>query len=166
MEYELTESQRTAFNDWFRYVYSRFPQMLGTDFKATVARLGLMTFRIMMVLSAVRLMDDGDFCNRIVCEQRDFDAAMTMSRALLQHSAYIYDTLPKATIVKSKTVTQKTVRRQLFWDSLAEEFDRQTYIEVAANLQMPLSTAERNIKRWIGEKLIIRKDLGRYKKAK
>ncbi len=166
VEYELTESQRTSFNDWFRYVYSRFPQMLGTDFKATVARLGLMTFRIMMVLSAVRLMDDGDFSNRIVCEQRDFDAAMTMSRALLQHSAYIYDTLPKATVVKAKTVTQKTVRRQLFWDSLDEEFDRQTYIEAAANLQMPLSTAERNIKRWIGEKLIIRKDLGRYKKAK
>ncbi len=83
VEYELTESQQSAFNDWFSYVYKRFPQMLGRDFKATVARLGLMTFRIMMVLSAIRVMDDGDFSKRIICDQRDFDAAMIMSRALL-----------------------------------------------------------------------------------
>lgn len=166
VEYELTESQQSAFNDWFSYVYKRFPQMLGRDFKATVARLGLMTFRIMMVLSAIRVMDDGDFSKRIICDQRDFDAAMIMSRALLQHSAYVYEGLPKATVVKEKNVTQKTVRRQLFWDSLAEEFDRQTFIDVAKGLQMPISTAERNIKKWVEEKLIERLDLGRYKKLK
>lgn len=125
-----------------------------------------MTFRIMMVLSAIRVMDDGDFSKRIICDQRDFDAAMIMSRALLQHSAYVYEGLPKATVVKEKNVTQKTVRRQLFWDSLAEEFDRQTFIDVAKGLQMPISTAERNIKKWVEEKLIERLDLGRYKKLK
>ena len=104
-EYELTESQQSAFNDWFSYVYKRFPQMLGRDFKATVARLGLMIFRIMMVLSAIRVMDDGDFSKRIICDQRDFDAAMIMSRALLQHSAYVYEGLQKATVVREKNVT-------------------------------------------------------------
>ena len=166
VEYDLTEPQHDAFNAWFSYVFSRFPQMLGKDFRATVARLGLMTFRMMMILSAVRVMDDGDFSKHIVCDQRDFDTAMTISRALLQHSAYIYDGLPKASVVKSKTVTQKTVRRQLFWDSLGEEFDRQTFIDVAKGLQMPLSTAERNIKKWVEEKLLERLDLGKYRKAR
>ncbi len=31
---------------------------------------------------------------------------------------------------------------------------------------MPISTAERNIKKWVEEKLIERLDLGRYKKLK
>ena len=58
---------------------------------------------------------------------------------------------------------QKTVRRQLFLDFLPDEFDRQTCIDISSRLGMPLSTAERNIKKWTKEGLLERMDLGRYK---
>lgn len=48
---------------------------------------------------------------------------------------------------------------------LPDEFDRQTFIDISSRLGMPLSTAERNIKKWTDEGLLIRQDLGHYKKV-
>mgnify|MGYP000360167687 FL=1 len=49
--------------------------------------------------------------------------------------------------------------------TLPDEFDRQTFIDISSRLGMPLSTAERNIKKWTDEGLLIRQDLGHYKKV-
>ena len=121
-------------------------------------------YHIAMILSTVRMMDEGDFGTEHECSDEDFQAAMNISKALLQHTARVFRELPRVATQKAVGSGQKTVRRQLFLDALPDEFDRQNFIEISSRLGMPLSTAERNIKKWTDEGLLIRQDLGHYKK--
>ena len=163
--FHFTPAQEDAFNAWFSEVHREYPQLLGDEIIASVRRLGLITFRIAMILSAVRMMDDGAYGTDLECLDDDFNAAMAISKALLQHTARVFKDLPRAGTQKPAGTGQKTVRRQLFLDSLPDEFDRQTFIDISSRLGMPLSTAERNIKKWTEEGLLIRQDLGKYSKA-
>lgn len=164
--FRLTPAQQDAFNDWFRVIHHEYPQLLGDEIIASIRRLGLITFRIAMILSAVRMMDDGAYGTDLECLHDDFDAAMAISKALLQHTARVFKDLPRVATQKPAGSGQKTVRRQLFLDALPDEFDRQTFIDISSRLGMPLSTAERNISKWTSEGLLERMDLGRYKKVK
>lgn len=163
--FHLTPAQEDAFNAYFSVVHREYPQLLGDEIIASVRRLGLITFRIAMILSAVRTMDDGSIGTDLECLDDDFNAAMAISKALLLHTARVFKDLPRVGTQKPAGTGQKTVRRQLFLDALPDEFDRQTFIEVSSRLGMPLSTAERNIKKWTEEGLLERMDLGRYRKV-
>jgi len=163
--FHLTPAQEDAFNAYFSEIHREYPQLLGDEIIASVRRLGLITFRIAMILSAVRMMDDGAYGTDLECLDDDFNASMSISQALLQHTARVFKDLPRASTAKPAGTGQKTVRRQLFLDALPDEFDRQTYIEISSRLGMPLSTAERNIKKWTEEGLLQRMDLGKYRKA-
>lgn len=164
--FHFTPAQEDAFNAWFSEVHREYPQLLGDEIIASVRRLGLITFRIAMILSAVRMMDDGAYGTNLECLDDDFNAAMAISKALLQHTARVFKDLPRAGTQKPAGTGQKTVRRQLFLDALPDEFDRQTFIDISSRLGMPLSTAERNIKKWTEEGMLERMDLGRYRKVK
>ena len=165
VHFHLTPAQQDEFNGYFKVIHEEYPQLLGDEIIASVRRLGLITFRIAMILSTVRMMDDGDFGTERMCSDDDFQAAMTISKALLQHTARVFRELPRVATQKAAGSGQKTVRRQLFLDALPDEFDRQTFIDISSRLGMPLSTAERNIKKWTDEGLLIRQDLGHYKKC-
>ena len=164
--FHLTPPQEDAFNAWFSVIHREYPMLLGDEIIASVRRLGLITFRIAMILSAVRTMDDGACGTDLECGDDDFNASMAISKALLQHTARVFKDLPRVATAGPACNGQKTVRRQLFLDALPDEFDRQTFIEVSSRLGMPLSTAERNIKKWTEEGLLERMDMGRYKKVK
>lgn len=166
VHFHLTPAQQDEFNGYFKVIHEEYPQLLGDEIIASVRRLGLITFRIAMILSTVRMMDDGDFGTERMCSDDDFRAAMIISKALLQHTARVFRELPRVATQKAAGSGQKTVRRQLFLDALPDEFDRQTFIDISSRLGMPLSTAERNIKKWTDEGLLIRQDLGHYKKRK
>ena len=166
VHFHLTPDQQDEFNGYFKIIHEEYPQIRGDEIIASVRRLGLITFRIAMILSTVRMMDDGDFGTERVCSDDDFQAAMIISKALLQHTARVFKELPRVATQKAAGSGQKTVRRQLFLDALPDEFDRQTFIEISSRLGMPLSTAERNIKKWTDEGLLIRQDMGHYKKRK
>lgn len=165
VHFHLTPAQQDEFNGYFKVIHEEYPQLLGDEIIASVRRLGLITFRIAMILSTVRMMDDGDFGTERMCSDDDFQAAMIISKALLQHTARVFRELPRVATQKAAGSGQKTVRRQLFLDALPDEFDRQTFIDISSRLGMPLSTAERNIKKWTDEGLLIRQDLGHYKKV-
>ena len=165
VHFHLTPAQQDEFNGYFKVIHEEYPQLLGDEIIASVRRLGLITFRIAMILSTVRMMDDGDFGTERMCSDDDFQAAMTISKALLQHTARVFRELPRVATQKAAGSGQKTVRRQLFLDALPDEFDRQTFIDISSRLGMPLSTAERIIKKWTDEGLLIRQDLGHYKKC-
>ena len=166
IRFHLTHNQEEAFNAYFSFIHREYPLLLGDEIIASVRRLGLITFRISMILSSVRMMDDGAYGTDLECLDDDFSAAMTISKALLQHTARVFRELPRAAAQNAVSGGQKTVRRQLFLNALPEEFDRATFIDISSRLGMPLSTAERNIKKWTEEGLLERMDLGRYRKIK
>ena len=96
----------------------------------------------------------------MVCSDIDFNTVMEIVKVLVLHAAYIFEQLPK------DTATQQPLnhKRQLL-DALPAEFDRQTYLSVAKNLNIPDKTAEKQISRFVDAGLLNRPSHGKYCKS-
>ena len=153
IQFTLSRAQRVQFNDFFSASQSRYAQMFGEEIVASVRRLGLIMFRFAMILTVLRQLEEAPAKRRkseknLVCSDIDYDSALAMIQVLLQHSAAVFQTLPR----KSDTAAALKGRRQLsdavrqkFLAALPDTFDRPTYLKTAASLNIIERTAERYI---------------------
>ena len=161
MKFRLTPEQGKSFNMWFENVQRDFAAKYGDELIASVRRMGLITFRMAMILTTLRVMEHGAFDAELWCLDEDFNSAMKIAQVLIEHTAKVFRELPK---VATGNGSQKTIRKQAFWEKLPDEFDRKTFVDVSAGLGIPLSTAERSVKKWCEEGLVERVDQGKYRK--
>ena len=159
MRFCLTSNQQQSFNTYFSQTQNQYLYLCGLDYLATVRRLGLITFRMAMILTALRIMDNGELQSPLVCSDVDFKTALSMVKVLVQHAARVYQQLP-ADAVKATIPNQK----QQFLDALPAEFSRQIYLNAAGLLGIPPKTAEKHIKRFTDNGLIIHFAHDQYRK--
>ena len=145
IRFALSAQQQNQFNSFFSQVQKEYSNLFGLDIVASVRRLGLITFRIAMILTSLRIIDGGQISNLIVCDDSDFQTAITMARVLLQHTAKVFGSLPTT---ESNASNGQTIIRQTFLDNLPPEFDRKTYLTIAEKLKIPPKTAEKYINRF------------------
>lgn len=62
----------------------------GGDFVSSIRRLGLMTFRMAMIMTTLRIMDDGDLKTLLVCSDTDFQTVIGMAGVIVQHMRAVY----------------------------------------------------------------------------
>lgn len=185
MRFCLTVSQQKQFNSYFEQTQIQYIELCGEDYIGTVRRLGLITFRIAMILTALRIMDNGEMlCQReqrsntfepmpsaanilrsklrspLVCSDTDFNIAMEMVKVLVQHAAHVFQQLPTDTAAKVQPN-----QKQQFLNMLPVEFDRQTYLSVADKLKIPAKTAEKQIARFAKTGLINHYAQNQYRKC-
>lgn len=146
IRFALSDEQQEQFNSFFAQVQKEYSNLFGLDIVASVRRLGLITFRIAMILSSLRIIDGGQISNHIVCDDSDYQTAITMARVLLQHTAKVFGFLPTTKTVANGNAP--TIIKQNFLDNLPPEFDRKTYLAVAEKLNIPSKTAEKYISRF------------------
>jgi hypothetical protein len=157
IQFCLTADQKEQFNIFFTQVQEKYLSIQGLDYMATIRRLGLISFRISMILSALRILETGDTSSKIICEQRDFQAAIEMIKTLVKHSSKVFGELPEET----KQRPRKN-RKEKFLDSLPKVFNRQAYLEVAKSLSIPDKTAEGYITDFLKKSLIHREQHDHY----
>ena len=145
IRFALSARQQEQFNSFFAQVQKEYSNLFGLDIVASVRRLGLITFRIAMILTSLRIIDGGQISNLIVCGDSDFQSSIIMARVLLQHTAKVFGSLPTT---ESNAPNGQTVIRQTFLDNLPPEFDRKTYLAVAEKLKIPAKTAEKYISKF------------------
>ena len=145
IRFSLSASQQAQFNQFFGDVQLEYANLFGTDIIASVRRLGLITFRLAMILTALRLMDGKDIAPVIVCDDIDFSNVLCMARVLIQHAAHVFAKLPTTEPSTSKSNT--TVLCQKFFDLLPFEFNRSTYLSVAERLHISPKTAEKYLRK-------------------
>ena len=155
----LTSGQQQAFNAYFSQTQNQYLCLYGADYLATVRRLGLITFRMAMILTTLRIMDDGDMHSPLVCRDNDFNTALSMVKILVQHAAQVFQQLPSEAIT-----TAPKNQKQQFLDELPKEFCRKDYLTVAHKLGIPDKTAEKHIKRFATSGLINHYAHDKYKK--
>ncbi len=159
MRFCLTVSQQQQFNNYFEQTQIQYIELCGEDYIGTVRRLGLITFRIAMILTTLRILDNGEMRSPLVCSDTDFGIAMDMVKILVQHAAHVFQQLPSDTAVKGKPN-----QKQQFLNLLPAEFDRQTYLAVALKLNIPAKTAEKQIARFAKTGLIHHFAQNQYRK--
>jgi hypothetical protein len=130
--------------------------LLGNDFNANSRRLGLITFRIAMVLRTLRTLEDGEYSNPIVCSETDFQTAIQIAFTLEKHAIAVFQNLPNNDL---KGIKLK------FYNALPESFNRQAYLAVAKELDIKEKTAEKYIGQF-KENDLLEHEYNKYKKLR
>ena len=104
---------------------------------ATVRRLGLVAFRIAMILSALRIMEDGELPERLICKEQDFETTLEMIKVLVKHASKVFSELPE-----ERQMPKRSNQKERFLNNLPREFNRQQYLAVAQKMNIPDKTAE------------------------
>ncbi len=183
VQFTLSYTQKQRFNDFFAETQRSYAYTFGDDIVASVRRLGLILFRIAMILSVLRLMDSFPAASktaplsevkkskRIVCTDIDFQSALDIVKVLLLHTVEVYQSLPRHSYERLATIAPKGSRqlaeasRSRFLDALPKAFDRPTYIEVAASLNITDKTAERYIREFCASGQLDHPSNGQYLKT-
>ena len=159
--YRIVISQEYCkqFNEHFRQMNQEVVEDISHDMQSVVRRLAFTVFRIMMVLTSIRFMDetpnpsaltpkDG---SRIVlrCSKDDFDIAMALGDVLIYHTVYCYAHLPQSKITtngQGEIITKKGKMEQLL-AALPDTFDREIYRATSKKQGYPESTTAK----WIND---------------
>ena len=162
IRFSLSTTQQEQFNTFFGNVQQEYSAMFGMDIVASVRRLGLITFRLAMIITSLRLMDGQSVADVIVCDDTDFRTSLIMADVLIRHAADVFSKLPTAD--GTALSVSNTIARQKFYDQLPSEFNRQTYLTVATSLGIPIKTAEKQIARLCEKGLLKHLAQGKYGK--
>ena len=155
VQFAFSRAQQHQFNSFFEATQLRYAQLFGDDIIASVRRLGLILFRFAMILSVLRLIDDppkpakkGEKELHLVCIDADFATALAMVKVLLQHTASVFQTLPRSpqSVRAPKGMKQLAEgSRSKFLAALPVAFTRADFCDVAQSLGITTKTAERYI---------------------
>jgi hypothetical protein len=161
IEVTLSEEQKERFNTFFAALQTKYINLQPEEYIATVRRLGLVAFRMSMLFTALRIMEDGDVNKTKECEDVDFDNALAMVKVLVKHSSKIFNDLP----IEPKK-QKRMNKKERFLETLPDEFTRQIYLNTADGLDIPHKTAEGYITGFVKSVLIHRDSHDKYEKPK
>lgn len=157
IKFNLNSEQEKEFNAFFEQIQNTYLSLQGLDYMATIRRLGLIAFRIAMILSALRIMEHGVLPERIICEERDFQTTLEMVRVLVEHASKVFSELPQdAPMSKPKEIKER------FLDALPTRFNTKEYLRIAKYMSLNLKTAEGYITNFFNQGLIYREKQGHY----
>ena len=153
VNFEMTPGQQQRFTNQFDDRLKRLDKQFGEETRGIVFRLGLITFRIAMVLTIARSMGEKSFSETIICTDEDFDTSMILSDIYLDHSMVVFQSLHGYQKVQSNAMT--------FLDFLPE--DEFTYSKAVNIGDKICRFSERSISTYLKE-LVGRKLLKQPKK--
>lgn len=157
IEIQLSEEQQEKFNTFFSALQTKYINLQPEEYIATVRRLGLIAFRIAMLFTTLRIMEDGEVNSIRQCENVDFDNALAMVQVLVKHSSKVFNDLP----IEQKS-KKRLNKKERFLEDLPKKFSRQDYLNTADKLKINHKTAEGYITSFTKSNLIHREAHGEY----
>lgn len=143
----------TTFGEWKRdYI------QVDSNFASYIHRLGLITFRIAMVLTSLRLDSEKIKQTTMICSDDDFETSIEIARVVLIHAYKVWMGFPK------RRVPGGTMKKHDYYNCLPQQFDRTVFLEIATQMYIPHKTAEKYISNWCKEGKLKHLDYGKYSK--
>jgi hypothetical protein len=158
--FNLTSEQWSKLNIYGRSTTSNMITFISEDMASTSKRLGLILYRICMIITALRYYDNGEIASNITCTDDDFDLSLQIIMTLQEHSILMFNDLPK-----SGTVTDKVVKS--FLNALPENFKRKEAIVIAdERFSIKERTADLYLSKLLAFKWLDKNKTGDYYKLK
>ncbi|MCG9899557.1 MAG: DUF3987 domain-containing protein [Hydrotalea sp.] len=157
--FSLTFEQENRFNSEFTLLLNKALKGNSNEIAGVVYRIGLITFRIAMVLSLIDSYDKGSDKDELFCSDELYEVAINISKTIIRHSIHLYSLLPKS----SNSIL--SVMQQTFFDKLPVTFNRNQAIKIAEKISVKERTADKYLKNLLDQKLITIISHGKYQKA-
>ena len=146
----LENHQWDKLNSFFTYLLNETYLFFGSESLGTVKRLGLICFRIIMLLTSLRKAADKNSIKDIYCNEDDFDIAMGIVETCYQHSMILLRRLPNAKVAAFKKLPENL---KAFYKSLPDKFKRKDAEVISKRFGIKRITFDRCLKRWLGSYL-------------
>jgi hypothetical protein len=124
--FKLTEQQWSKLNQFGAESINDLVTFVSEDLSSTSKRLGLILYRLCMIITALRYFDNAESTNDFICTDEDFEIALMLVKTYQEHAVFMFNELPK-----SSSVTDKVMR--VFFEALPQTFRRKEAIDIAAN---------------------------------
>ncbi|PZR21806.1 MAG: hypothetical protein DI539_07185 [Flavobacterium psychrophilum] len=158
--FSLSDNQIPVFNKLHSDKQEHDNVMLGSQIIASVRRMGAIHFRLAMLLSTLRMLDEGKKLNNVLCSDTDFEVSTELVKFFAKHTEKIYSQLPKKIIEHPKLTTQIVQ----FYENLKDEFTSKDLISVGEQMGIAKSTYEAHVRKLIKIKRVERLKQGLYRK--
>lgn len=138
----LSEIQSVKHQPYFDKLLKKVYDLFGEESTSTVIRLGLIQFRIAMLLTLLRKMEKDELTEEIECEDIDFETSLKLVEIYLEHALSVFQSLPDTV-----TISQNA---RVFWEFLPTDF---TYTEALKIGAVIMGISEKTVKNYLNELL-------------
>ncbi|PGH40622.1 MAG: hypothetical protein CRN43_01920 [Candidatus Nephrothrix sp. EaCA] len=172
IRFSLTPAQEKGFDGTFAAEHDYY-QEEERHIVPSIRRLGVTAFRIMMVFSASRIMEEGEgravwkdpeTKTQLVCRDDDFENAMDIVKVLLEHALCVFSEISGGEIhVRGK----KERKKEQFLENLKDApsvFTRNDCLHATSGLRISDTTMGRYLGEFVEEKFLLH-DHNRYEKV-
>ena len=172
--FSLPSDLQEHFIEYLSRVNEECCDEVDNKIQGVVRRMGLIAYRIMMVLTAVRHLENEhrnssshDKTEQLVCHEYDYSTVMNICETLLYHAVFIYQNLSGNQSKRFYTVSQETgiyARRNTLYNMLPDTFTKKDYDAAVLALGENGSTANKWIEAFIKDGKLCRIEQGKYRK--
>lgn len=157
-EFTLSTNHWEALNSEFSSWLNEVSIFVGDEATSIIKRLGLILFRICMIITALRKYEDGESTREMICGDQDFETALKLTSVYKVHALYMFKQLPKS----SGNHKGKTSR---FYESLPNLFKRAEALKIGEQLGIKERTTDKYLKAFINQSLLVSQEYGVYAKV-
>lgn len=162
-KFTFSSEQWKSFNAHFELLYKEIENSFGDEALSVVKRMGVITFRIAMLLSTIRKAENQEKDSRIQCLDIDFESALELGKVYIRHAMHLYKKLPKQ---QNRHILNAGITRQRFFDSLSNVFTRKEAVLIGrTQLNIAERTVDKYLKEFLKENLLESEVQGRYRKV-
>lgn len=160
--FELQDAHWELLDQYFSETLEKITSLYGNETSSIVKRLGLICYRIAMVLSALKNYEQNLQQTKIICSHESFMAALEMAKILLEHSILVFQKLPKS----SASAFDTPVPREQFFQSLPNDFTRSHAQRIAPKYQVGSEkTVDNLLRAWVDSGRLVKPRAGSYQKT-
>jgi hypothetical protein len=147
----LTTEQWKKLNTAFETMLTEVTIYTSEEAASIVFRLGLILYRVCMIFTALRKVENGDLTIDYTCTDLDFDNALAIVQTYLQHSILMFNNLPKQT---DNMDFKGGDNKKQFYNALPiTEFQRKQAVEIGKIYAMSARTVDNFLKASLGKTL-------------
>ena len=155
----VTESQWAQLNEYCDQKLQEITRLHGEEATGIVKRHGLMTFKICLVLTALRACENEQEVNYAVCTNGDFEIALSLVEKSLDSALEVFEALPQSHSFGLN-------RKKEFFDNLPESFTRADALEVGKQLNIKMRSVDRYLQQFLAKGFLTQESKGTYQKSK
>ena len=168
-EWSLTDAQKERLGEHLETEYGTLIGLLGDNFHSAVVRMAIQIERIAMILSAMRMADEGRMVSgkmdeAFLCSDEDYETAELIGNRLLLHMAAAYRMIngdEQELVPDIKPLDQ----RKVLFEQLPNEFEHKVLVAEAKTQGISRNTALRWNDKWMADGLVQRIHQGIYRKV-
>ncbi|MBK0369802.1 DUF3987 domain-containing protein [Flavobacterium agrisoli] len=158
VDVKLTELQWDSFQERMSRADQIIRDTRKIDFTSVVRRMGLIGFRIIMILTILRKYEQIDETTaEVYADDLDVELTIELVKILFDHSLKVFD------MFNSKTISLTMAERGLLL-RLPENFRRAAGLKIALNFGFATRTFDDLLKKWESKKVICKVSQGNYRK--